>query len=262
MANFERITGLLRRIARKLGYTPSIRDYYRPSLGGNGLKRIYDRLSACDGYDMWSQLEFERPEQEIIAKFMPRQATVLELGAGKGSTAAVIDKILDNPKRHVVIDPSREACSIVSRNKTLTDSSYALVHGFLAENRKGQEDLWDECKACKNYSLKELEQIAGGKFDCIIADCEGAFIHILNDFKDLLDTVELIVIELDGDPLNCQETVQRLTDSGFTRIHSQCHPFYNFDGWNDDKNKGLQCLNPKKWHNGIGFHEAWVKFVD
>jgi hypothetical protein len=237
-------------------------NFYQPSLGGNGLMPVYNLIKTNHPqFNIDLLISHERPEQEILAKFLPADSTVLELGAGQGCTAIVIDKMLSNPTQHVVIDPSKYSIDSTSNHRSQTNSQFQLLHGFLAKNRKFQEDLWADCKLVPNFSLEHCKSLVQkGSFDVLSVDCEGAFLGVCQDYPELLQEAKLIVIEMDGDKNNCDATRELLKQNNFMCVHSQCHPFYGWSEWTDPRKFNLSSLNPASWHNGIGFHEAYVKF--
>ena len=47
------------------------------------------------------------------------------------------------------------------------------------------------------YSLEDLERLVGGPFDAVLADCEGAFLDILDDFPDALQKARWLCVEWD-----------------------------------------------------------------
>lgn len=198
----------------------------------------------------------ERPEQELLNKYLPSEATVLEIGGGSGQTACIIDTILDPEykSKHVVIEPSLLSFQKVKTIKEKIGGQFQIKFGFLAANREAQENLWPDCKQVQNFLYEDL----GGPFDVISADCEGAFLHICKDFPELLQHAQLIFLENDGDTPNHR---QLLLDNGFQCIHTQVHPYYHgilaHYPWNG-RSKNIQELqNTVK--NFLYFHEVWCK---
>ena len=170
--------------------------------GTTRLNQIYNFLKRIPQLDLNFIARTELPEQALIAKFLPRNCTVLELGGESGTTAIVIDKILRDPTQHIVVDPAMAAIKKMVGIKALTHSHFKTVRGFLGKNRKKQEELWDECKQCRMWDLKELEAMVSKKFDVLVVDCEGAFLPIVEDFPELLTNAKLIIIEMDGPDKN------------------------------------------------------------
>ena len=167
-------------------------------LGTNKLSLIYQHLEQIDMREARPRRFIERPEQELIAKFLPRDCCVLEFGGESGTTALIIDKILRYPERHVVVEPSSKSIEKLNNTKRIYNAKFEIAYGFLGKKRDLHEKLWDECKNCKMWSLIELQKLVKSKFDVLIVDCEGAFYNILNDFPEILDNIKLIIIEMDG----------------------------------------------------------------
>jgi hypothetical protein len=221
------------------------------SLGFTRLFQAYSEL-RLPPYLMQIQLTHERPEQELLGKFLPPAATVLEIGGGQGCTAILIDKLLTPEYRakHIVIEPGLDSYQTVLARKQQSGSSFQLIHGFLARNREFQEALWEECKTCPNVLL---EDIASYPIDVIAADCEGAFQGILQDFPELLQQVKLIFLE--NDHPNCKDTQELLRQSGFICIHTQVHPYVGSHHMPFATIQELHAL----LQTTQGFHQVWLK---
>ena len=77
-------------------------------LGTNKLQYLYMQLSKVHNSDIQYRINIERPEQELIAKFLPSKCNVLEIGGESGTTSLIINSILDEAykSKHVVVDPA------------------------------------------------------------------------------------------------------------------------------------------------------------
>ncbi len=220
------------------------------------IQSIYDKFfSKLSKAEQDFFQHHERPEQEMLFKYLPRQCNVLELGGGCGQTACIIDSILDDTYRdkHVVIEPSLNAFHRVKQLKEKIGAKFQLKHGFLATDRLKQELLWEDCKKVMNFTLQDL----GIEFDVISADCEGAFIPICEDFPELLEKASLVFLENDGDTTKHRKMLQ---ENGFTVIHTQAHPYFNLkedQGWTGRKITVQQLL--QEITTMLYFHEVWAK---
>lgn len=235
-------------------------------LGTDKLMRVYNNLGSVPNNDIRGRIHIERPEQELIAKFLPTQCNVLEMGGESGTTSLIIDTILDPEYRskHVVVDPADSSIPKMERVKKIYGCNFKIAHGFIGKERKLHEELWEGCKNKKMFSLNELETLIDGKFDVLVVDCEGAFYNILNEFPQILDNAKLIIIEQDG-PSNSNNSIkQNLLNHNFTLIHSQCHPYINnFAGpWKQSFQTVQDLKLLKKSHNLIGFHEVYAILQD
>lgn len=233
-------------------------------LGTNRLQNIYQELSNINKNDIYNRMNIERPEQELIAKFLPNRCCVLEMGGESGTTSLIINKILEDPTKHVLVEPSENSIPKLEFVKQTYHTKFNVVHGFVGRNRKMHEELWEECKYRKMYDLHELESIVKQKFDVLVIDCEGAFYNILNDIPEILESIKMIIIEMDGPDDKVPEVRNKLIENGFVLIHTQTHPFLN----NGDKNnlefgvfETVEDFNKIKCRkNMVGFHEVYVQY--
>lgn len=234
-------------------------------LGTDKLVDLYRSLSFVKNSDINSRYNIERPEQELIAKYLPSQCNVLEIGGESGTTSLIINSILQgNYKRnHIIVEPDNNSIPKLERVKNLYSSDFQIVHGFIGKTRSIHEEIWDGCKDKKMYSLNEIQSLINDKFDVLVVDCEGAFYNIVNEFPEILVDAKLIIIELDGDCKNIVPLRNQIINKGFTLIHSQCHPYINnskitthpfgvFNTVNDLKKITINS-------NLIGFHEVYAK---
>lgn len=221
-------------------------NYYKESsLGGTDLYNIYCSLQERNPHFLSSIIQHERPEQELVARFIPSNSVVLELGGNYGATAAIINTKLSDKTKHVIVEPEAHFVNTLLGHRGSLNLHYTPAHGILAKDKEKQVKLWLSCANSKQFILSDLEGMIGGsKFTAILADCEGAFDPILQDFPELLDTVKVIVLENDGGDIQRVRTT--LQTANFTLVHSQIHPYW--DGNIDNFSKGY-----------IGFHEVWMK---
>jgi hypothetical protein len=235
------------------------------ALGSKKLEKIYQNLKLIDSEDMNRRYEIERPEQELIAKFLPSNCSVLEFGGSSGTTSLIIDRIMKNPNQHVLVEPSINSVNYIIHNVIKKyDAKFQIAHGFVGRDRTTHEELWSECKNCKMWDLIELENLVKCKFDVLIIDCEGAFYNILNEIPEILDSVKLIIIEMDGSGDTNENIKQKLLKNKFELVHTQTHPYFNigmegheiFSEISDVNDLKKLKINP----NIIGFHEVYVKF--
>ena len=231
-------------------------------LGTNKLYNIYTQLSKLPNNDIRYRVNIERPEQELIAKFLPSQCNVLEIGGESGTTSLIVNSILDEPykTKHVVVDPADTSIPKMNNVKNIYKTKFNIAHGFIGKDRSEHEKLWEGCKNKKMFSLNELETLISGKFDVLVIDCEGAFYNILNDFPEILDHTKLIIIEHDGPQEGITEIKNKLNHNNFSLIHSQCHPYINNPIWPDRLiNTADDLKKIDTTTNLVGFHEVYIK---
>ena len=228
--------------------------------GNNKLDNIYNILSKYKNTDIYSRLNIERPEQELIAKYLPHDCSVLELGGESGTTSLIINKIIKDPNKHVIIEPSQNSIYKLKHTAELYDTKYKIIHGFLGVKREKHIELWNECAISKMYNLKEIYDLYNIIFDTLVIDCEGAFYNILNELPEILNNIKLIIIENDGPDDKIPYIRQKLLDNNFLLIHTQTHPFLNNDGeWKINNVSDYKKINNR--NNIIGFHEVYIKNI-
>lgn len=226
--------------------------------GSDKLKNLYIELSKYKNSDMELRINIERPEQELIAKYLPYDCCVLELGGESGTTSLLINKIIKDPSKHVIIEPSSNSIPKLNKTAEIYNTQYKIVYGFIGLNREEHKKLWPECEISKMYDLDTINKLIDKEFDVLVIDCEGAFYNILKEFSEILNNIKLIILENDGPQENIKFIRDKLNDNNFTLIHSQTHPFLNTNSnWKINNVKDYNII--KNSNNIIGFHEVYVK---
>ena len=123
-------------------------------------------------------------ERDVAFKFTKKSACVLEFGGGSGSVSAVIQKILTNPRNHVVIEPADSenkmfgGLSQLKKNKQNGGHQYTIIDRFLKPN-------------------ENLTQYVSKPFDTIVVDCENCLVGEYNKNPHLFESVTQIQVERD-----------------------------------------------------------------
>ncbi|EGB06611.1 hypothetical protein AURANDRAFT_65537 [Aureococcus anophagefferens] len=160
--------------------------------------------------------------EQRLSLLLPRSARLLTIGAGFGATCMVADALLDDPTRQVVVDPgsrfqgsTRERNSQLQRLRSRPFSTrrffpeyhlaarlgrFTTVQGFLGRSRQPTTmvlgdvvDAYHDLAALERLAVR----LAGGPFDAVLADCEGAFVDVVRDFPELLDRASWVCVEWD-----------------------------------------------------------------
>uniref|UniRef100_A0A6C0KVA9 Methyltransferase FkbM domain-containing protein n=1 Tax=viral metagenome TaxID=1070528 RepID=A0A6C0KVA9_9ZZZZ len=232
-------------------------------LGTDRLASLYRVLATYPNSDIHARYEIERPEQEMIAKYLPNECCVLEMGGESGTTSLIINKILKDPTKHVLVEPSQNSIPKLIKTQEIYQTQFKVAHGFVGRNRSSHEALWDECKYRQMFDLCDLEKMVGQPFDVLVVDCEGAFYNILEDMPEILDSVKLIIIEMDGPDDKVPIIRNKLLQNGFEMVHSQSHPYLNNGDATNTEFGVIQNVNDlyklKCRQNMIGFHEVYIK---
>ena len=67
-------------------------------------------------------------ERDVAYKFTNPDACVLEFGGGSGSVSLVVQRILENPHNHVVVQPADSSEMFGGYNKLCENSNPAAPH--------------------------------------------------------------------------------------------------------------------------------------
>jgi FkbM family methyltransferase len=173
----------------------------------------------------------EREEQLHVLQYVPADATVLELGARYGTVSCVVSSVLNEPTHHVAVEPDVTVRTSLQHNRQTHDGKFAIYDGVVSRfpvyiMRDGYctrvcTSGKASCQA-KNMSYDDLEKTYNMKFDCIVADMEGAFLTFLQENQSKLAGINSVLFESDG-ACDYNEVKRILKDSGLTEILSGFH---------------------------------------
>jgi FkbM family methyltransferase len=195
------------------------------------LSGLHARLSLEGG-----SFREEYPEQMMAAAFVHEHSVVLEIGANIGRNSCVIAALLKDSSNLVALECDKVSAAILARNRDRNGLNFAIVPKALSsvplaqkgwDTRRGlpTEKGWNEVDT---LMLDELRISTGKQFNTLVLDCEGAFIHILRDFPDVLNGIHTIIMENDYWSADEKtELDERLTAQNFTMVYSRPLP----GGW-------------------------------
>jgi len=178
-------------------------------------------------------------EEREDAVYIPRDSTVLEIGARYGTVSFVINERLNDRTKHVVIEPDARVWDALQTNKKKLESEYTIVHKVLAsrpmffypkpeKNGYGSSTCYTARHAediqVDNITYAELKEQTGLTFDTVVIDCEGCIQQLFTDFPDLLEDVNLVLYEQDKEEFCNYSVVEHtLRDSGFRCVKKGYH---------------------------------------
>lgn len=195
--------------------------------------KIYNEFNA-----LVPHLEYERDEQLLVARYIKSDDIVLELGARYGSVSCIINKILNNKKNQVSVEPDSTVWNILEKNRALNGCSFTIHKGIISKNNyeiklNGYGSTIDlnnnltNLKSIKtnNISLENLQHKLNIKFNVLVADCEGFLEIFLDENTFLYEQLNTIIFECDrSDVCNYNKIKSNLLDNGFKLIENgfQC----------------------------------------
>ena len=176
--------------------------------------------------------DYEVHEQALINKYLLPDDRVLELGSNIGTSSILIDKILNNKKQHVTVEPNLDIVKTLKRNKDLNNCNFEIVPGIISKPREIylHGDGWGgrivegvkSARPVKTYDFLELDKKYN--FNVLFADCEGGLVQLIQDFPLIHKNLRLVIYEKDGQ----YSTVDKyFTDNNFKKIFSWINPKVN-----------------------------------
>jgi FkbM family methyltransferase len=160
--------------------------------------------------------KFEVDEQLLTSKYVPKNAHVLELGARYGTVSYVINSNLDDPTKHVAVEPDVSVVAALIHNKLVNRSKYNIVVGAVSRKPLQFNILaFDELGGYGNFTtptenishvetftVEELEKRYDVSFNCLVADCEGFLEQFLDENPDFPNKLDTVIFESDS-PERC-----------------------------------------------------------
>ena len=177
------------------------------------------KLALLDG-------SYEAPERAAVQKYLRPEWGVVELGACIGVVSCVTNKLLRNPKAHVVVEINPLAIPHLEANRERNACSFKIVSRALAYNAdsvtfRPHLDLWANFlgqggnRPTVTVPATRLSEILGeqgfGEF-ALICDIEGQEFELVMHEAETVGKAELIIMELHPHMVGAEQ-VQRMMDS-------------------------------------------------
>lgn len=147
----------------------------------------------------------ELGECSLAFQVIPHCKSVLEIGGGAGKVSHIINTLLTDPSRHVVVEPGKGG-----------KGNHGDEH--LWKNQKSFDDKYTIIKKYANKLVKDDLKVLGDKGpDCLYVDCEGCLLSFLTEStigKYILRSKNLkyVVNEMDGFTSNIPEHDKKLKE--------------------------------------------------
>lgn len=214
-------------------------------------------MSFVDREGQPVNVSYEADEQFLVKTFLPKDARVLELGARYGTVSCVISDVLDDPTQHVAVEPDKSVIEALEHNKRSHGAAFRIFEGVVSKKKYelgfidstfdfheyGTYTKESDHPTVQSRSLEELEATYDVQFDCVVADCEGFFCTFVDENRERIKNMRVLIYEQDGIPWSeymqkYRDLDETLVSMGFTRVHTVPHP---------------------KYENNPHFHNVWVK---
>ena len=183
---------------------------------------IHKSLSSTFKPNAQSMIQ-ELPEQIMAVMHIHPSDSVLELGGSIGRNSCVINTILDDKSRHVVVEPSKRELSTLLYNRDIHHFGFTVVNSAIshvplfARNWHTYHTQVPGSVEVHTSTYQEFQSKVDISFNVLVIDNEGNFVDTLKHFPSILDTIRLLIIEHD---FNSVDDVNYFTNtmesSGFT----------------------------------------------
>lgn len=145
----------------------------------------------------------EYPEQLMIAKHLEPDDCVLELGGACGRASCIINSLLNDPSKHVVVEPSIQAIRDLAKNRDANRFAYSIEGNAISDvplymcDTYTFPEYFPRSMMIETITWDEFHMKYPWQFTFIMADCEGNLPLMIRSFPQMLDTIRCIILEHD-----------------------------------------------------------------
>ena len=177
---------------------------------------------------------YESVERRFTRKYIPADATVLELGGCLGVVACAVNRRLADPRRHVVFEPHPQIAAWLEANRDRNRCRFQIrrqVIGaggpaafYLRDPYVGGSSLLRPSGrriAVESMTIAALESETGFSFDALIVDIEGGESAFFAENADLLGRARQVIVEFHPQIIGeeaCEASRARLKAAGLSPV--------------------------------------------
>jgi FkbM family methyltransferase len=217
----------------------------------------YEKLEMIHNNTLFNgDIKNEFDEQLMAATFIKEESIVLEIGANIGRNTNTIARLLKDSRNLVSLETRKDLCDILRMNRDNNNLNFIIENSALSLNFMIQhKNSWDAIPVSSYEEIKGIEDffiintisfdylekryLENKHFDTIVADCEGSLYYIFQDFPNILEHIDTIIMENDYRNISHKKYVDEfLLTNGFICIYRKS------GGWEP-------CYNC--------FYETWIK---
>ena len=162
---------------------------------------------------------YEARERELASMYIKPHHRVLELGGRYGIVSCHINRLLADPRQHVVIEPDATVIAALYENRQRQGARFDIFFGAVSQvpvvlvddgsdhEFAGWGNFTTPARSGQGLSVpitdvNTLQRDGGMQFNALFADCEGALETFFLDNNHFLLQLEVVVIERDA-PERC-----------------------------------------------------------
>src|SRR5262249_17628860 len=182
---------------------------------------------------------YERAERDILKAYLDRSRPVVELGGSVGVVACLTNKLLRNPREHVVVEANPDLIGVLTGNRDRNGCAFSVVNRAIAygdESTTFYGDERDFLGSSVQVKTERAIQVAATTLERIIddygfdtcslvCDIEGGEMELVNHERQVLQRhVAMIIVEIHGWRVGWDrgaETMRTLEQIGFRCLHEK-----------------------------------------
>jgi len=182
---------------------------------------------------------YERAEREIVKAYLNRSLPVVELGGSIGVVACVTNRLLRDPRKHVVVEANPDLIGVMTANRERNGCRFSVVNRALAYDSDSTTFYVDhrdflassvqvKTEKAIQVPVVSLEQILedhGFRTCSLVCDIEGGEMELVRREPQVLQQhVAMIIVEIHGWRVGWEqgaEMIRTLEDIGFRCLNEK-----------------------------------------
>jgi FkbM family methyltransferase len=187
-------------------------------------------------FSLPANCDIEANSRLMVVKWIPKNATVLEVGARYGSVSCAISRVLANSGLQVSMDADELVWDALEDNRRNLKCNFSIARGLLGEqDGKIYRDRYGTAASTENsfkgntavtvphFTVEDLESKHNLVFDTANFDCEGCFAPAAKAFPSFLQQLRLLIVEVHDEPE--MQAVTQLLGQGWQLIDSHSRQY-------------------------------------
>jgi FkbM family methyltransferase len=157
---------------------------------------------------------YESQEISLISK-IPNlsKMSVLELGGCLGVLAVIVNKKLDDPNKHIVIEANPKLINNLEHNRNINNAKFTILNALISNNSNDVFYSYDKVVAGSSHRMDDREENKTQhkvnvitlpnlmkkfdiKFDVILIDIEGGELQFLQELLCFNIFIKYIMVEI------------------------------------------------------------------
>jgi FkbM family methyltransferase len=157
---------------------------------------------------------YESQEISLISK-IPNlsEMSVLELGGCLGVLAVIVNKKLDDPNKHIVIEANPKLINNLEHNRNINNAKFTILNALISNNSNDVFYSYDKVVAGSSHRMDDREENKTQhkvdvitlpnlmkkfdiKFDVILIDIEGGELQFLQELLCFNIFLKYIMVEI------------------------------------------------------------------